>query len=112
MILNIVCPFCERRHPIPTNFDWVYNCDCGGSYRICNTNLLDNGANVIDEEIWDDGFLPLPTEEELGFCEVVVNRAFDKFISLKQSMDDATEMRFCKYDPSAELALVWMKRPF
>jgi len=43
-------------------------------------------------------------------CEVVVNKEFDQLISLIQS-DETPEMRFCKYDPSAQLALVWMKRP-
>ncbi|UCG11865.1 MAG: hypothetical protein JSU72_15290 [Deltaproteobacteria bacterium] len=112
MILNIVCPFCERKHPIPTDFDWVYTCDCGGCYRVCNGKLLEDGMNLITKEVWDSDFLPLPEEDEFGFCKVVVNREFDKFISLKQSMDDLSEIRFCKYDPSAELALVWMKRPY
>jgi hypothetical protein len=112
MVLTIVCPFCERKHPIPTNFDWVYNCDCGGSYKICNSDLLGNTTTLMARDTWDSDFLPLPEEEELEFCEVVVNREFDQLISLKQSMDDVSEMRFCKYDPSMELALVWMKRPF
>ncbi len=112
MILNIVCPFCERTHPIPTNFDSVYNCDCGGSYRVCNSDLLDAGASMIPKETWENDFLPLSEEEDLEFCEVVVNREFDQLISLKQSMDDLSQMRFCKYDPSMELALVWMKKPF
>ncbi|NIR14162.1 MAG: hypothetical protein GWN86_09480, partial [Desulfobacterales bacterium] len=50
-------------------------------------------------------------EEELGLCQVVVNKEFDQLISLIQSMNETPEMRFCKYDPSAQLALVWMKRP-
>ena len=52
----------------------------------------------------------LTEEEELGLCQVVVNKEFDQLISLIQS-DETPEMRFCKYDPSAQLALVWMKRP-
>ena len=54
----------------------------------------------------------LSAEEEMGFCQVVVNREFDRIIALKQSVDEASQMRFCKYNPSAELALVWMKRPY
>jgi hypothetical protein len=47
----------------------------------------------------------------MGLCQVVVNREFERLISLKQSVGGAGEMRFCKYDPSAELALVWLRRP-
>jgi hypothetical protein len=111
MILNIVCPFCERKHPIPMDFDDVYTCDCGACYRICSSNLLENGLTLIAKEVWETDYLPLPEEEEMGFCQVVVNREFDQLISLRQSMGEPSEMRFCKYDPSAELALVWLKRP-
>ena len=111
MILNLVCPFCERKHPVPIDFDDVYPCDCGACYRICSTNLLDNQVTMVAKDIWENDYMPLPEEEEMGFCQVVVNRDFDRIISLKQSVDEASEMRFCKYNPSAELALVWMKRP-
>ena len=136
MILHIVCPFCDREHPIPLDFDDVYDCGCGACYRICSSTLLEKGMNPIDSHNWDDNHLmysaepldkprqttvggiwggnPLPLfeDEEMGLCQVVVDREFDQLISLKQCMDDISEMRFCKYDPSAELALVWMKRPF
>ena len=111
MILNLVCPFCDRKHPVPIDFDDVYNCDCGACYRICSTGFLQGENTSIDEDILEEDYLPLREEEEMGFCQVVVNREFEKLISLKQSVDDTSEMRFCKYDPSAELALVWMKRP-
>ena len=93
------------------DFDDVYTCDCGACYRICSSNLLENGLTLIAKEVWEADYLPLPEEEEMGFCQVVVNREFDQLISLKQSMGEPSEMRFCKYDPSAELALVWLKRP-
>jgi hypothetical protein len=112
MILNIVCPFCERNHPIPIDFDDVYTCDCGACYRICPSTFLEGGMTMIAKDVWESDCLPLPEEEEMGFCQVVVNREFDRLISLKQSMDETSEMRFCKYDPSTELALVWMKRPY
>ena len=111
MILYIICPFCDRKHPIPTDFDNIYACDCGGCYRVCGSDLLESGMSALSGENWGNEYLILPDEEELGFCEVVVNREFDQLISLKQSMDEAAEMRFCKYNPSAELALVWMKKP-
>ncbi|MFP3870938.1 MAG: hypothetical protein ACLFVT_08700 [Syntrophobacteria bacterium] len=111
MILNIVCPFCERQHPVPTDFDSVYACNCGACYKICSSSVLEKGMRKLAGEIWDEDPLPLVEDEEVGFCQVVVNPEFDQLISLKQSMDETSEMRFCKYDPSAELALVWMKRP-
>jgi len=52
----------------------------------------------------------LTEEEDMGLCQVVVNKEFDQLISLIQS-DETPEMRFSKYDRSAQLALVWMKRP-
>lgn len=111
MHLNIVCPFCERKHPIPIDFDDVYNCDCGACYRICSSDLLDYGMSMITNDVWPSHLLPFLEEEEMGFYEVVVNREFDRLISLNQSMDEMSQIRFCKYNPSAELALVWMKRP-
>ncbi len=111
MILNIVCPFCETKHPIPIDFDDVYTCDCGACYRICSSAPFENDMTMIAKDVWENDCLPLPEEEEMGFCQVVVNREFDRLISLKQAMDETSEMRFCKFDPSAELALVWMKRP-
>ena len=112
MHLNIVCPFCERKHPVPVDFDDVYNCDCGACYRICSSNFVENDMTIITNDVGASRFLPFLEEEELGFCQVIVNREFDRLISLKQAMDETSQMRFCKYDPSAELALVWMKRPY
>ena len=111
MILNIVCPFCESQHPVPIDFDDVYTCGCGACYRICSTNFPVSEMTTISNNIGENDCLVLPEEEQMGFCQIVVNREFDQLISLKQSMDDTSEMRFCKFDPSAELALVWMKRP-
>ncbi len=111
MLLNIVCPFCDRKHPIPLDFDDVYNCDCGACYRICSSNLLDDEITMIDKGVLPSDLLFLSEEEQMGFCQVVVNREFERLISLKQSVDETSEMRFCKYDPSVELALVWMRRP-
>ena len=112
MHLNIVCPFCERKHPVPLDFDDVYTCDCGACYRICSSDLLDDDMAFMAKSVLPSDLLFLSAEEEMGFCQVVVNRDFDRIISLKQSVDEASEMRFCKYNPSAELALVWMKRPY
>ena len=112
MHLNIVCPFCERKHPVPLDFDDVYSCGCGASYRICSSsNLLDDEMTMAAKNVLSSDLSFLPEEEEMGFCQVVVNREFDRLISLKQSVDETSEMRFCKYDPSAELALVWLRRP-
>lgn len=109
MIISVVCPFCERAYPVPTDFDSVYSCDCGASYKICSTDLLKKGMTTIATEL---GESPILEEAEEELCQVVVNHEFEQLISLKQSVDDPSQMRFCKYDPSVELALVWMKRPF
>jgi hypothetical protein len=111
MILNIVCPFCDQEHPVPTDFDCVYACDCGACYKICSSTLLERGMRRLAREVWDEDCLPVGEAEDTGFCQVVVNREFDQLLSLKQDMDTTSELRFCKYDPSSELALVWMKRP-
>jgi ferredoxin len=99
-------------HPIPTNFESVYTCRCGACYKICSTNLLETGMTTIAREMWSSDPSVLFEDEKVAMCQVVVNREFEQLISLKQAMDDRSEMRFCKYDPSEELALVWMKRPF
>jgi hypothetical protein len=113
MHLNIVCPFCERKHPVPLDFDDVYKCGCGANYRICSSsNLLDDEMTTMAaKNVLASDLSILSDEEEMGFCQVVVNREFDRLISLKQSVDETSEMRFCKYDPSAQLALVWLRRP-
>ena len=112
MLLTVICPFCDRVHPIPTDFDSIYTCNCGACYKICGTKLLETGMTSIAREMWSSDPSALFEDEKVGFCQVVVNREFDQLISLKQTIDDRSEIRFCKYDPSEELALVWMKRPF
>ncbi len=110
MHLNIICPFCDGKHPVPFDFDDVYDCDCGASYWIGSSNLLENEMTMVSKSVLPGDFLRLTEEEEMGFCQVVVNKEFDQLISLIQS-DETPEMRFSKYDRSAQLALVWMKRP-
>jgi hypothetical protein len=110
MHLNIICPFCDGKHPVPFDFDDVYDCDCGASYWIGSSNLLENQMTMVSKSVLPGDFLRLTEEEEMGFCQVVVNKEFDQLISLIQS-DETPEMRFSKYDRSAQLALVWMKRP-
>jgi ferredoxin len=112
MLLTIVCPFCDGVHPIPTDFECMYNCSCGACYKICSSKLLESGMTTMAREIWSSDPSALFEDEKMALCQVVVNREFDQLISLKQTMDDRSELRFCKYDPSEELALVWMKRPF
>ena len=51
MHLNIVCPFCERKHPVPVDFDDVYNCDCGACYRIFSSNLVEDGMTIITNDV-------------------------------------------------------------
>jgi hypothetical protein len=79
---------------------------------MCGTAPLEKTLHTTAGNVWEDSHFPFSEDEEIGLCQVVVDREFDQLISLKQCMDDIAEMRFCKYDPSAELALVWMKRPF
>jgi hypothetical protein len=110
MIVNIVCPFCEKKHPIPTDFNCVYTCNCGASYKICSDNPLGTDISTIARDVCDHEFSPFPGQD-VEICQVVVNRDFEQLLSLKQSMDDWSQVRFCKYDPAMELALVWLKRP-
>lgn len=110
MHLNIICPFCDGKHPVPFDFDDVYDCDCGASYWIGSSNLLENEMTMVSKSVLPSDLVRLTDEEDLGLCQVVVNKEFDQLISLIQS-DETPEMRFSKYDRSAQLALVWMKRP-
>ncbi|MDH3556044.1 MAG: hypothetical protein OES18_09370 [Deltaproteobacteria bacterium] len=110
MHLNIICPFCDGKHPVPFDFDDVYDCDCGASYWIGSSNLLENEMTIVSKSVLPGDLLRLTEEEEMGLCQVVVNKEFDQLISLIQS-DETPEMRFSKYDRSSQLALVWMKRP-
>ena len=66
---------------------------------------------MISKSVLPGDLVQITEEEEFGLCQVVVNKEFEQLISLIQSMEETPEMRFCKYDPSAQLALVWMKRP-
>jgi hypothetical protein len=111
MHLNIICPFCDRKHPVPFDFDDVYNCDCGASYWIGSSSLLENEMTMISKSVLPGDLVQITEEEELGLCQVVVNKEFEQLISIIQSMEETPEMRFCKYDPSVRLAIVWMKRP-
>ncbi|MGB7067111.1 MAG: hypothetical protein WBF55_18375, partial [Syntrophobacteria bacterium] len=106
----IICPFCDGKHPVPFDFDDVYDCDCGASYWIGSSNLLENEMTIVSKSVLPSDLVRLTEEEEMGLCQVVVNKEFDQLISLIQS-DETPEMRFSKYDRSAQLALVWMKRP-
>ena len=110
MHLNIICPFCDGKHPVPFDFDDVYDCNCGASYWIGSSNLLENEMTMVSKSVLPSDLVRLTDEEDLGLCQVVVNKEFDQLISLIQS-DETPEMRFSKYVRSAQLALVWMKRP-
>ena len=84
MILNIVCPFCERKHPVPMDFDDVYTCDCGACYRICSSNLLENGLTLIAKEVWETDYLPLPEELRKRFHD---RRLRERKLSHRQTIE-------------------------
>lgn len=110
MKLEIRCPFCESNHPIPLDFDLVYHCECGACYKVCSGNNIENSMVHIASEIWNDDELAFLMATESQFCDVVIERDFDRLINLKQELDDTFLPRFCNYDEHGDLNLVWIKR--
>jgi len=48
----------------------------------------------------------------IDFCNVVVEKDFDRLLDLRQAVDPYGMERFCKYDVDSELSLIWVKRLF
>lgn len=66
----------------------------------------------IAEELWSDEELSFVRTIPVDFCNIVIEKNFDRLLDLKQSADSTVMERFCKYDLNTDLSLVWVKRLF
>jgi len=109
----IICPFCDNGHPIPTDFDSIHRCTCGACFKVCGTDTLETGVGDIASSLWNEDELSLVRSVPIDFCNVVIEKNFDRLLDLRHtSPDNAGIERFCKYDINLALSLVWVKRLF
>lgn len=108
----IVCPFCESGHPIPVDFDAIHRCTCGACYKVCGSHVLETGVSEIAEEMWTGEELDFIRSVPIDFCNVVVEKDFDRLLDLKQNADPNGIERFCKFDMDTPLNLIWVRRLF
>ncbi len=108
----VVCPFCDNPHSVPTDFDSIHRCSCGACYKVCGQQALETGVGDIAEELWNEEELNFVRSIPIDFCNVVVEKDFDRLLDLRQSSDPIAVERFCKYDMNMNLSLVWVKRLF
>lgn len=108
----IICPFCESVHRIPVDFDAIHRCQCGACYKVCGNDGLETGVSDIADELWNEEELDFIRSVPIDFCNVVVEKDFDRLLDLKQHLDPNGMERFCKYDLNLQLSLVWVKRLF
>ena len=106
----VVCPFCEAGRPIPTDFDAIHRCSCGACFKVCGHEAVDGGVGAIAEALWSEEELDLIRAVSFEFCNVVVERGFDRLLALRHTMDPDVMERFCKFDADTPLSLVWVKR--
>lgn len=108
----VICPFCENGHPVPLDFDAIHRCGCGACYKVCGNESLENGVGDIAEELWSAEELDFIRSIPVDFCNVVIEKDFDRLLALKQNADPDVVERFCKYDIDNRLNLIWVKRLF
>ncbi len=108
----IVCPFCDNGHPIPVDFDSIHRCACGACFKVCGNHALEIGVGDIAEHLWDREELDFVRSIPIEFCNIVIEKDFDRLLDLKQTADPLGIERFCKYDVNIHLSLVWVKRLF
>ena len=108
----VVCPFCENGHPVPMDLDSIHRCTCGACYKICGERALENGVGDIAEELWNQDELDFVRSIPVDFCNVVIEKDFDRLLDLKHASDLLGIEKFCKYDINNPLNLVWVKRLF
>ncbi len=109
----IICPFCDNGHPIPNDFDSIHRCTCGACFKVCGTDTLETGVGDIAGTLWSEDELSLVRSVPIDFCNVVIERNFDRLLDIRHtSPDHAGIERFCKYDVHIALSLVWVKRLF
>ncbi len=73
---------------------------------------MENGVRDIAEEMWNEEELNFIRAVPVDFCNVVIEKEFDRLLDLKRSLDPNVLERFCKYDNDNNLSLVWVKRLF
>lgn len=108
----VVCPFCDHAHPVPLDFDSIYRCDCGACYKVCGNDALENGVGDIAQELWSNEELDFVRSIPVDFCNIVIEKNFDRLLALRETSSLNTVERFCKYDMNVHLNLVWVKRLF
>ena len=109
----IICPFCDTGHHIPTDFDSIHRCTCGACFKVCGADMLENGVGDIASTLWNEEELSLVRSVPVDFCNIVIERDFDRLLDLKHASPDPCGIeRFCKYDVDLNLSLVWVKRLF
>ena len=107
----IVCPFCDMTHPVTNDFDSIHKCSCGACYKVCGNHTLETGVGVIAQQLWSEEELDFVRSIPVDFCNVVIEKDFDRLLDLHTSDFHRVE-RFCKYDINNDLSLVWVKRLF
>src|SRR5512140_2517967 len=80
----VVCPFCENGHPVPTDFDSIHRCTCGACYKVCASDTLESGVGDIANTLWNDDELSFVRQVPVDFCNIVIERDFDRLLALKQ----------------------------
>ena len=109
----IICPFCDTGHHIPTDFDSIHRCTCGACFKVCGTDALENRVGDIAGTLWNEEELGLVRSVPVDFCNIVIEKDFDRLLDLKHTSPDPCGIeRFCKYDVDINLSLVWVKRLF
>ncbi|MEN6486462.1 MAG: hypothetical protein ABFD98_16425 [Syntrophobacteraceae bacterium] len=73
---------------------------------------MENGVGDIAEQLWNEEELDFVRSIPVDFCNIVIEKDFDRLLALKQGSDPNTIERFCKYDINNHLSLVWVKRLF
>lgn len=94
------------------NLDSIHRCICGACYKVCGNQALENGVGDIAEELWNEEELNFVRSIPVDFCNIVIEKDFDRLLDLKHSSDPHGIERFCKYDVNVNLSLVWIKRLF
>lgn len=108
----IVCPFCDTAHPVTNDFDSIHKCSCGACYKVCGNHALESGVGAIAQQLWSEEELDFVRSIPVDFCNVVIEKDFDRLLDLKHTSDFHRVERFCKYDINNNLSLVWVKRLF
>jgi len=66
----------------------------------------------IADELWSPEELDFVRSIPVDFCNIIIEKDFDRLLDLKHMSDPNGIERFCKYDINIHLSLVWVKRLF